>query len=224
MKTVVKKSLVQSKEFKSAARFIDKSKGKKVLRPALTYIEVDPQNKTITATNAHILIQIKTDLTEEYSTTTLLNIKGEQPDQHITFPAVSRIIPQDLDKYGKTIIKNIDVNDWLTGLDQLDTFATHQDQKTKRKNPIVTLKQPVAALQLFAENTDGNAKYLLNDQYHGENITITFNPHYMEAALKSFKDLKINNVTIYFNGPVSPIVIQGDNVTCLVLPIKTPTK
>lgn len=221
MTTAVKvnKGLLQSKEFKCATRFVEK--GKKAFRPVLKYVQVLPEQNTIIATNSHILMQITDVDCNPYISNSLVGPKGELDNQNLNYPNTQSIIHGAKNRKHESRIENVSIADWLQGIDLLSSVSNYQDKKDKKKNPVIKLQNVDGKLKLSANNEDASGTYELSDMSIGEYLSIAFNPNYMEAVLKSFKDLKIKSVNMCFNGAMQPIVIEGENIFCLVLPVKT---
>lgn len=216
-------SMIKTKEFKAVARFCATKKDGK---PVLEYVQVVHSQHTLIATNSHILIQITDAPTEEGPT--LINKKGEPDTKGLAYPNVTRIIESALGRRHHSEIYNIDVKDWLYGHNLMLPIANERTirqwdaGKTKEvKSPVVTLQTVNNELTLYTSVPGiGDGKYKLLEATTGDDICTSYNPHYMIAALKAYKDLKIQNVSVSFQGKMNPIVLQGGNVVCLILPMR----
>ena len=211
-------SMIKTKEFKAAARFCAKKKDGK---PTLEYVQVIHSQRTLIATNAHIAIRITDAPTEEGPT--LINKKGEPDTKCLTYPNIARIIESDLHRRHHSKVHNIDVKDWLTAHDLMLPIANERTirQWKEVKSPVVTLQTVNNELTLFTSVPGiGDGKYKLLEATTGDDIHVSYNPHYMITALKAYKDLKIQSVSVSFRGKMSPIVLQSGNVVCLILPMR----
>jgi hypothetical protein len=216
-------TMIKTKEFKAAARFCATKKDGK---PVLEYVQVIHSQRTLIATNAYIAIRVTDAPTEEGPT--LINKKGEPDIKGLAYPKVTRIIESALDRHHHSEVHNIDVHDWLKAHDLMLPIANEHTTKkwdagkTKEvKSPYVTLQTVNNELTLstFVPSI-GDGKYKLLETTTGDDIHISYNPHYMITALKAYKDLKIQNVSVSFQGKTNPIVLQGGNVVCIILPMK----
>lgn len=218
---------IKSKEFKAVARFTAK---KSITKPVLGFVKIDTVARSLTATDSHRLIQI-TNIDDSimqawYEGPTLVDPKGNPDQLGLQYPKVDSLIHTSSNRTHTARIENMNVKEWLQALNIISPISEAQYKldkgKQKKLPPQAQLKLGEdKKLQLFAKNQDGNGMYNFGIDAIGNFETITFNPTYLEDALKSFKELKVDKVNVYFAGSVSPIVLEGENIFCLVLPVRT---
>lgn len=127
------------------------------------------------------------------------------------YPDVSHLIPSDF----KT---NIVVNrkEFLESLDRANVLSINSSNFT------VTLEKNTSFLTLSSKSQEvGSINEIVNYvNYDGEDLLISFNSRFVNEAIKSFTN---DEITLYFNGVMNPIIIKTEDSSTvqLVLPIKT---
>lgn len=129
-----------------------------------------------------------------------------------TYPNTDQLVPNDFD-----IIYKINLNEFYNVMDRASILAQAKDKN------IVSLETNGNKLVITSSSPEiGKIEEVMNiDVVKGENIKISFSAKYMMEALRSFDS---EEVTIYFNGEIKPIIIKEDDngdLLQLILPIKT---
>ncbi len=129
-----------------------------------------------------------------------------------TYPNTDSLVPSEFE-----IIYKLNLNEFYSIMDRASILAQAKDKN------IVSLETQGSRLMITSSSPEiGKIEEVMNmDVIKGENIKISFSAKYMMEALKSFNS---EEVTIYFNGEIKPIIIrENDNgdLLQLILPIKT---
>ncbi len=129
-----------------------------------------------------------------------------------TYPNTDQLVPNDFE-----IIYKFNLNEFYNVMDRASILAQAKDKN------IVSLETNGQKLVITSSSPEiGKIEEVMNiDVIKGANIKISFSAKYMMEALRSFNS---EEVTIYFNGEIKPIIIKEDDngdLLQLILPIKT---
>ena len=129
-----------------------------------------------------------------------------------SYPNTDTIVPDDHE-----IIYKVKLDDFYDVIDRASILAQAKDKN------IVSLETQDSRLVITSSSPEiGKIEEVMNmEVVKGENIKISFSARYMIDALKSFNS---EEVTLYFNGEMKPIIIKVDDdgdLLQLILPIKT---
>ena len=129
-----------------------------------------------------------------------------------TYPNTDTLLPNDFE----TVYK-INLNEFYSVLDRASILAQSKDKN------IVSLETSGNILTITSFSSEiGKIEEKMNiEVVKGDDIKISFSVKYMMEALRSFNSEDVN---IYFNGEIKPIIIkENDNgdLVQLILPIKT---
>lgn len=129
-----------------------------------------------------------------------------------TYPNTDTLVPNDFE-----IIYKVNLNEFYSVMDRTSLLAQAKDKN------IVSLETRGNKLIMTSSSPEiGKIEEVMNiDVIKGGDIRISFSAKYMMEALKSFTS---NEITLYFNGDIKPIILkENDNgdLLQLILPIKT---
>lgn len=127
------------------------------------------------------------------------------------YPDVSHLIPSSFET-------NLSVNrkNFLESLDRANVLSINTSNFT------VTLEKNSSFLTLSSKSQEvGSINEIIDYiNFEGSELLISFNSRFVNEAIKSFNS---DEITLYFNGSMNPIIIktENSNTVQLVLPIKT---
>jgi DNA polymerase-3 subunit beta len=129
-----------------------------------------------------------------------------------SYPNTDSLVPSDFD-----IIYKINLNEFYNVMDRASILAQAKDKN------IVSLESIGNKVVITSSSPEiGKIEEVMNiDVIKGGDIKISFSAKYMMEALRSFNS---EDVTVYFNGEIKPIIIREDDngdLLQLILPIKT---
>lgn len=129
-----------------------------------------------------------------------------------SYPNTDQLVPNEFN-----IIYKLNLNEFYSVMDRASILAQAKDKN------IVSLETKGNRLVITSSSPEiGKIEEVMNiDVIKGEDIKISFSAKYMMEALRSFNS---DEVTIYFNGEIKPIIIREDDngdLLQLILPIKT---
>ena len=129
-----------------------------------------------------------------------------------TYPNTDQLVPDDFE-----IIYRLNLNEFYNVIDRASILAQAKDKN------IVSLETKGNKLVITSSSPEiGKIEEVMNiDIIKGNDIKISFSAKYMMEALRSFNS---EEVTIYFNGEIKPIILKEDDngdLLQLILPIKT---
>lgn len=130
-----------------------------------------------------------------------------------TYPDTSRIIPQHF----KTKIV-LNRKEFLAAVESCSILS--ENKKTSMKLSYEQDSNEIT-LSLTNKNAGKAEEYLFIEEGLGASITLSFNPLYITQALKAIES---RDVSIAFNGPMSPFVVDGVGESGnlqLILPVRT---
>jgi acyl-CoA synthetase (AMP-forming)/AMP-acid ligase II len=222
MKTVVN-GIDLKKGIELVKPFVGSLKKKTDSRPVLKTALVS--EKYIVATNSHILIRISHGQSDQEPY--LHHYKPSTKDYEVrNYPQTDRLIPSAYD--AKQEFK-ININEWIEAHNcALIAAKEHKTVVTKLQYDKISVPATVTKLD---EKTKKEVKvpaydqigytYTLDTTTNIENVA--YNCEYMLMMLKTFKKLKINEVTCYFYGPLRPMLFKDKDslVEIVILPVRT---
>jgi len=129
-----------------------------------------------------------------------------------SYPNTDSLVPNEFE-----IVYKLNLNEFYSIMDRASILAQAKDKN------IVSLETHGNKLVITSSSPEiGKIEEVMNiDVIKGEDIKISFSAKYMMEALRSFTG---DEITIYFNGEIKPIIIkENDNsdLLQLILPIKT---
>ena len=129
-----------------------------------------------------------------------------------TYPNTDQLVPLDFE-----IIYKVNLNEFYSVIDRASILAQAKDKN------IVSLETKGNRLMITSSSPEiGKIEEVMDiEVVKGDDIKISFSAKYMMEALRSFSS---DDVMIYFNGEIKPIIIrENDNgdLLQLILPIKT---
>lgn len=129
-----------------------------------------------------------------------------------TYPNTDSLVPAEFD-----IIYRLNLNEFYSVIDRASILAQAKDKN------IVSLETRGDRLVITSSSPEiGKIEEVMNiEVLKGADIKISFSAKYMMEALRSFDS---ENITMYFNGEIKPIIIREDDngdLLQLILPIKT---
>ena len=129
-----------------------------------------------------------------------------------TYPDTNKLIPTEF-----KLILNMNLTDFYQAIDRASLLTSEFDKNTIKLdyiNNVVKISSNIPEI--------GHVEETMNvDCNNNETIKLAFSSRYMLDALKSFE---CNKIDVKFNGEEKPIIIkdaENDDVTQLILPVKT---
>lgn len=129
-----------------------------------------------------------------------------------TYPNTDTLVPDNFE-----IIYKVNLQEFFNVIDRASILAQAKDKN------IISLETQGDKLIITSSSPEiGKIEEVMNmEVLKGSDIKISFSSRYMIDALKSFGS---DDVTLYFNGEIKPIIIKQDDngdLLQLILPIKT---
>jgi DNA polymerase III sliding clamp (beta) subunit (PCNA family) len=209
MKTTVKGIKIK-KAIELAKPFVGNLRMKTAIRSVLKTALITPEY--VIATDSHRLIRIHHN--EEVKDNYLHHYKEELTKDVavISYPQVDRLFPETRDAQVKT---TINVAEWL------EAHTLGMEAAKEHKNKVIHLKENEFTVNF--PNTEPNFediafRYSLDSDTGIEEVH--YNCEYMLQALKMFKKMKIQTVTLYFYGKVRPMLLVSENVEMILMPVR----
>jgi DNA polymerase-3 subunit beta len=129
-----------------------------------------------------------------------------------TYPDTNKLIPTDF-----KLILTMNLSDFYQAIDRASLLTSEFDKNTIKlnyENNVIIVSSNIPEIGHVEEK-------IYVESNNSETIKLAFSSKYMLDALKSFECEKIN---IKFNGEEKPIILtdnENDDVTQLILPVKT---
>jgi DNA polymerase III sliding clamp (beta) subunit (PCNA family) len=210
----VKKAIELAKPF--VGNLNKKNFGRLILKNALV------TEKYVIATDSHRLIRISHNnriekpYIHEYKN---FNVDFEP----VNYPDTSRLMPDPYNAQKEILIS---VNDWIEA-HSLALIAAKEHQ-----NKVIHLSENVFSVN--AMKTFINKKGKEEKQPDFEQISykytlpfstaiekVSYNCEYMLQALKVFKKMKVEQVKLYFYGPLRPFLLKSEDIEIIILPVRS---
>jgi DNA polymerase III sliding clamp (beta) subunit (PCNA family) len=213
---------------KIAKPFVSKSATRPILTAALV------KNGLLTATDAHRLIRIKTDIPKERESLVHYSDYTEGYDS-TSYPQTDRLMP---DPHAAKETFKINVKEWLKIHKEALAAAKEHDSKLITLNKDTFHVKPLIYKAVKAHKSSyssvkgmkGYKDVRVPEEEQKEfthtldvnalNESVTYNCKYMIEALTAFNKLRIKEVTLHFYSPMRPFVLTGENVEILILPVR----
>lgn len=206
MKTLTK-GLEVKKALEIVKPFVGSLRKKFDPRPVLKTALVTENH--ITATDASILIRIKHG--EEVQEPYIHSYKGNEFDLK-QFPQVERLFP---DIYNAQLSFKMNIAEWLEAHSLALIAAKEHKNKVTRLEGNKILVNHSNETEKFNEI---NFSYSLDNNTGVEKVS--YNCEYTLMALKAIKKMKETEVTCYFYGPLRPMLLKGENIEIILLPVR----
>lgn len=232
MKTMTKGISIE-KGLKVARPFIGSMAGKSFTRPVLKTALVN--EKYIVATDSHRLIRIQHDKGHNAGESFLSYLhhysdKTAAYTMPSSYPQTDRLFP---DPYGAKMEIKINVQELIAAHSELFPLVSVHANKTILLNTDNKLVAPT--IETYVEKGKGRQKDTVRQHVNFERAagaidlknkinvpeSVQYNCKYMSDMLKAFKQLKQDEVILYFYGQHRPLLFKSEYVECLILPIRT---
>lgn len=135
------------------------------------------------------------------------------------YPDTSRLQPYEDDA---VVTLEIDVANALIAVKSM--FTAHKAINKHNRHltiEFVQLGDGLPYLRVGNSDSEFNAEYRLSSEQADKLETTSVQPQYLTDALALFKDSGEVKATIRLYGPMRPITIKNNDVTALLLPVRT---
>ncbi len=129
-----------------------------------------------------------------------------------TYPDTSKLIPKEF-----KIVLKVKLNQFYDSIDRASLLTNESDKNTiclETKDDLVTISSNIPEIGNVVEK-------VMVDNVNKEDIRISFSSKYMLEALRY---IDCDEIELLFNGEIKPIIIKStsiDDLTQLILPIRT---